>query len=318
MEIETHQILQRDPRAISRMISRIEQLDPTAFEILSNVDSCTGNAITLGITGAPGAGKSTLVNQLINHVRKLNKSVAVLAVDPSSPFSGGAILGDRIRMGSQYSDDNVYIRSLSSHGETGGVPMIIGSMTRLLDAAKFDFIFIETVGVGQTELKIMNVADLIAVVLTPESGDSIQMIKAGLMEIADIYVVNKSDRPGADRLVADINSLIISENNAQGTPHIVVQTEGTSGKGISDLFRGIMDYYEHMKNTDNLSQRKEMQRSNEASEIIKYLGLNYINELIQKDQDSQGLLNKVKSREADPYTTSRVIMEKLRDIINRE
>ena len=131
MEIETHQILQRDPRAISRMISRIEQLDPTAFEILSNVDSCTGNAITLGITGAPGAGKSTLVNQLINHVRKLNKSVAVLAVDPSSPFSGGAILGDRIRMGSQYSDDNVYIRSLSSHGETGGVPMIIGSMTRL-------------------------------------------------------------------------------------------------------------------------------------------------------------------------------------------
>ena len=198
MNIEVNKILQSDFRTISRMISMIERLDEEAFNILRNLNHLTGNALTLGITGSPGAGKSTLVNQLINQIRSQGKTIAVLAVDPSSPFSGGAILGDRIRMGAQYSDNGVYIRSLSSHGETGGIPMILGSMIRLLDAAKFDIIIIETVGVGQTELKIMNVADLIAVVLTPESGDSIQMIKAGLMEIADLYVVNKSDRPGSD------------------------------------------------------------------------------------------------------------------------
>ena len=317
MNIEVNKILQSDFRTISRMISMIERLDEEAFNILRNLNHLTGNALTLGITGSPGAGKSTLVNQLINQIRSQGKTIAVLAVDPSSPFSGGAILGDRIRMGAQYSDDGVYIRSLSSHGETGGIPMILGSMIRLLDAAKFDIIIIETVGVGQTELKIMNVADLIAVVLTPESGDSIQMIKAGLMEIADLYVVNKSDRPGSDRLIADLNSTIVSQYKGPSPTPRISKTQATTGEGVEELLIEILDYHEHMKSTGNLIEKKEILRSNETSEIIKYLSLNYINEFVLNKAEFQQVLDEVKTGATDPYTTSMMILCRLKEILKK-
>lgn len=318
MDIEVNKILDTDIRTLSRMISMIENLESDAFDILSKLDNHSGQAITIGITGAPGAGKSTLVNQLITEIRKLGKSVAVLAVDPSSPLSGGAILGDRIRMGSQYRDDSVFIRSLSSHGESGGIPMILGSMIRLLDVAKYDFILIETVGVGQTEFKIMNFSDVVVVVLTPESGDSIQMIKAGLMEIADLYVVNKSDRPGSDRLVADINATLHPQDTVPtGLPR-TLKTEALTGKGIPKLLEVLYAYHEHMKSTGNLIQKKETQRSNETLEIIKYLSLSYIDEFIQATPEFQIILENAKTKLTDPYTSSQLIMKKFKDIVEGE
>jgi len=318
MNIEVNKILEADVRTISRMISMIEQLDEQAFRILSTIDNHTGNAITLGITGSPGAGKSTLVNQLINEIRKLNMTVAVLAVDPSSPYSGGAILGDRIRMADQHNDESVYIRSLSSRGESGGIPMILGSMIRLLDAANFDVIMIETVGVGQTEVKIMNFADLVAVILTPESGDSIQMIKAGLMEIADLYVINKADRPGADRLIADLKATIISQHKGPAPAPRIAKTQATSGEGVPEMLQEILAYHDHMKSTGNLAERKGTQRSNETYEIINYLSLNYISEFVNNTPEFTQILDEVKTRSADPYTSSNIIMNKLKEIIEKE
>ena len=195
--------------------------------------------------------------------------------------------------------------------------MILGSMIRLLDAAKFDIIIIETVGVGQTELKIMNVADLIAVVLTPESGDSIQMIKAGLMEIADLYVVNKSDRPGSDRLIADLNSTIVSQYKGPSPTPRISKTQATTGEGVEELLIEILDYHEHMKSTGNLIEKKEIQRSNETSEIIKYLSLNYINEFVLNKAEFQQVLDEVKTGATDPYTTSMMILCRLKEILKK-
>ncbi len=228
-------------RDLSKLLTAIEN-DFTSF-----VDFLAGPKLTkppkhtrrIGITGPPGAGKSTLVNGLIGDWRKRGLSVAVLAVDPSSPFSGGALLGDRVRMMEHTSDEGVFIRSIASRGHGGGISAPTGALARALELSGFDIVLIETVGVGQTELGIMNLVDATAVVLVPESGDVIQTLKAGILEIADLFVVNKSDRPGADQLVKELEALV-SEEASDLARHVLLTT-ATSGKGVSQLSKKLLE-----------------------------------------------------------------------------
>ena len=201
-------LLAGEQRALSRLITLLESGDPSAAEAMKAVDSHTGRAYTVGITGPPGAGKSTIVDQLTQLVRSTGQTVGIIAVDPTSPFSGGAILGDRIRMQRHYLDSGVFIRSVATRGQSGGLPRIVKSMVRALDAAGIDLILVETVGVGQTELGIISVADTVLVALNPESGDTIQTLKAGVMEIADLYLVNKADREGANHMATAITGML--------------------------------------------------------------------------------------------------------------
>ena len=226
-----HRIREGDARALSRLATGIENRDSQALETLHELESAAGHARIVGITGPPGAGKSTLVDALAVELRKQGKTIAILAVDPSSRASGGAILGDRIRMQQHHSDPGIFIRSMATRGTLGGLARATADLARLMDAAGRDYVIIETVGVGQDEIEITSVAQVTVVVLVPGMGDDIQAIKAGIMEIADIFVVNKSDRPGADRVELELH--------AEGFACPILRTVATEGKGIPELLAAI-------------------------------------------------------------------------------
>jgi LAO/AO transport system kinase len=220
-------IREGDTRALSRLATGIENRDPQALETLRELEPETGHARIVGITGPPGAGKSTLVDALAFELRKQGKTIAILAVDPSSRASGGAILGDRIRMQRHHADPGIFIRSMATRGTMGGLARATADLARLMDAAGRDYVIIETVGVGQDEIEITSVAQVTVVVLVPGMGDDVQAIKAGIMEIADIFVINKSDRPGADRLQLELHN--------EGFACPILCTVATEGKGITEL-----------------------------------------------------------------------------------
>ncbi|MEY4530457.1 MAG: hypothetical protein RLZZ156_1178 [Deinococcota bacterium] len=236
-------------RALARAITLVESADPDGFELLSNLRVHRQNSSTLviGMTGAPGAGKSTLTDALITACRATGSRVAVLCIDPSSPFSGGAILGDRIRMGRHYQDTGVFVRSMASRGTLGGLAKTTVSVLALLEAFGFDYVFLETVGVGQSEVDIASVADHTVLVLTPAGGDAVQAFKAGIMEIADVFVVNKADLPGAERLMREIRAaqeLGAHDENTWFAP--ILQTIGSEQKGIPELLGAIQTHREHL------------------------------------------------------------------------
>ena len=228
-------LLNKDQRSLAKLISHIEDHPESRLDALSKISKHTTKALKSGITGPPGAGKSTLTNQLIKYYRKQNKSVAVLAVDPSSPFTGGAILGDRIRMQDHNEDFEVFMRSLGSRGSQGGMSQAAQSVLTLFEGFGFDVILVESVGVGQTEVDIMDLVDVTAVVLVPESGDTIQTMKAGLMEIADVFVVNKADREGAGKIYSELKLL----EDVSGETIPVFKTVATKGEGIQELCEGM-------------------------------------------------------------------------------
>jgi LAO/AO transport system kinase len=232
-------VLQRETRAIARALSIVADDRAHAAALLSSIKAQTGRALIVGVTGPPGAGKSTLVDRLIGEIRRTGRTVGVLAVDPSSPFSGGALLGDRVRMQSHAGDDGVFVRSLATRGQLGGLSSTTAAAADVLDAAGFDVVLIETVGVGQDEIDIAGLADVRVVVVVPDAGDDVQDMKAGLMEIGDIFVVNKSDRPGADRAVASLQAEVGGER--RGVPKVphVLATVATDGTGVSELVRTI-------------------------------------------------------------------------------
>ena len=264
-------VLSKDPKSISRAISIVEKNDSESDKLLSILyPSISNSSHKVGITGPPGAGKSTLVNSIIKRSRKDGLSIAVIGVDPSSPFSGGAILGDRIRMQTHYNDSDVFIRSMASRKNLGGISDSTNKVGMVLDAAGYDIILFETVGVGQLEVNVMEVSDTVLVVLVPESGDSIQMMKAGLLEISDIFVVNKADRPGSTKICTNLKNIISHTENEAWTP-LVCMTEAVKDKGIDELFESISLH------------RKFLDKNNYKERSNRRQYRKYIDELIIKD-----------------------------------
>src|SRR5271154_3033363 len=247
-----------DARALARAISIVENRAPGWSDLLKALFPHTGNAKVLGLTGAPGAGKSTLVDQLAKHYRKENQTVGIIAVDPTSPYTGGAILGDRIRMQDHYGDPGIFIRSMATRGSLGGLARATADAVTVLDASGRDLIMIETVGVGQDEIDIVRLADVTVVILVPGMGDDVQTIKAGIMEIADIFVINKSDRAGADHVEREIRTLQSLAMRHDGWMPPVVKTVASQGIGIEELAAAIADYEAYLRK-DNLALNRSVE-----------------------------------------------------------
>jgi LAO/AO transport system kinase len=244
-----------DPRALARAISIVENRQPGFSELLKEIFPHTGHARVLGLTGAPGAGKSTLVDQFAKHYRKENETVGIIAVDPTSPYTGGAILGDRIRMQDHHADPGIFIRSMATRGSLGGLARTTADVTTVLDASGRDRILIETVGVGQDEIDIVRLADITVVILVPGMGDDVQTIKAGIMEIADIFVINKSDRDGAERVEREIRAMQSLDIRKDSWTPPIIKTIATEGAGTKELAAAIADYEGYLNKGNLLFQK---------------------------------------------------------------
>jgi LAO/AO transport system kinase len=256
-----------DRRALSRLLSIVEERDAKAFALLEEIWPLTGKSQSIGITGPAGAGKSTLIDQLIHHLRSLGKKVGVIAVDPASPFSGGAVLGDRVRMHRHFNDADVFIRSVSARGRSGGVSFATRAQMQVLDAFGVDVMIVETVGAGQSEVDIADLVDTTLVVLVPEAGDSIQALKAGILEIADVFVVNKKDRPGADQVAAHLDAMMSLIPNAGKWRPPIVLTEAQSGDGIPKVWEAVQAHGE--KGKEMTTEEKLRRNLHALSEIIE-------------------------------------------------
>ncbi len=307
----TLKILNGDPQSIARLITLTENNDPQAPKIMKNIHPHTGKAHVIGITGVMGSGKSTLICELTREYRKQGKKVGVIAIDPTSPFSGGALLGDRVRMTDLAMDKGVFIRSMGTRGMLGGLASAVYDVVEILDASGKDIVMVETVGVGQAEVDVIKIADTTLVVVVPGLGDSIQTLKAGIMEIADIYVVNKADRPGMQQTVAEVQNLVDISCSDKDRKTPVFTTVAKENKGIKELVDEINKHILFLKKTKQFEDKRRLRYEAELVEIIRKRLMNLIFDEKKLEDTIERLLDQISRKEVDPYTAAEEILGKI-------
>jgi GTPase len=298
-----------DRRALARAITLVESSDPLAYDLVRELYPQTGRAYVLGLTGPPGVGKSTLIGALLTHVRGLGQTAGVVSVDPSSPFSRGALLGDRIRLSDHFLDPGVFIRSMGTRGHVGGLSEATLQAALLLDAAGKDLVFVETVGTGQSEIEVIGVADTVLLVLMPGSGDSIQALKAGIMEIPDVIVVNKADHPLTDTMVREIRG-VLSLAPQRGWRVPIVKTEAVRGEGVEALVEQLDAHREYIVGEGTLSERRRRNLRNEVLGLCTFRLRRGLEERLAEDEEFARLLDEVVARRLDPASAASTILER--------
>jgi LAO/AO transport system kinase len=303
-------VRQGDRRALARAITLIESSDPLAYDLVRELYAETGKAYAVGVTGPPGVGKSSLISALVRHVRERDETVGVISVDPSSPFTRGALLGDRIRLADHFLDPEVFIRSMGTRGHLGGLAETTLQAALLLDAAGKDLLFLETVGAGQSEVEIISIADTVLLVLMPGSGDSIQALKAGIMEIPDVIAVNKRDHPAAKTMVNEVHSILALDTDEGWRPPIVL-TEAVKGEGIDELWSKVEEHRAYLEENELLAERRARNLAGEVFAVASARAKDHLEQAVGDDPELRRLLDAVQRRELDPLTAVREILEKV-------
>ena len=299
-----------DRRALARAITLVENGDPLAYELVRELYPETGRAYAIGVTGPPGVGKSSLISAIVRLVREEGTSVGVVSVDPSSPFTKGALLGDRIRLTDHFLDPDVFIRSMGTRGHLGGLAETTLQAALVLDAAGKDLLFLETVGAGQSEVEVITIADTVLLVLMPGSGDSIQALKAGIMEIPDVIAVNKRDHPAAKTMLNEVRSILALDTEREWKPPIVL-TEAISGEGVPELWEKILEHRRHLEESGALAERRAANLASEVFAVASARAKARLEAAVAEDEELRRLLGEVQRRELDPLSAVREIMERV-------
>jgi len=299
-----------DRRALARAITLVENRDPLAYGVVADLYPSTGHAYAVGITGPPGVGKSSLISALVRHVRAQETTVGVVSVDPSSPFSKGALLGDRIRLADHFLDPGVFIRSMGTRGHLGGLAEATLQALLVLDAAGKDVVFLETVGAGQSEVEVIGIADTVVLVLMPGSGDSVQALKAGIMEIPDVIAINKMDHPAAKTMLNEVRSILALDRDSDWRPPIIL-TEATRGEGVPELWEKIAAHRAHLEESGQLDERRRNNLAGEVFAVASARAKTHLENAVSDDPELRRLLDEVQRRELDPLTAVREILDKV-------
>jgi LAO/AO transport system kinase len=299
-----------DRRALARAITLVENSEPLAYEVVQDLYPETGRAYTIGVTGPPGVGKSSLISALVRHVRAQGRTVGVISVDPSSPFTQGALLGDRIRLADHFLDEGVFIRSMGTRGHLGGLAEATLQAMLVLDAAGKDLIFLETVGAGQSEVEVIGIADTVLLVLMPGSGDSVQALKAGIMEIPDAIAINKMDHPAAKTMLSEVRSILSLDRERAWKPPIVL-TEAMRGENVAKLWDEIERHRAHLEDGGELDRRRRRNLAGEVFAVASGRAKAHLERAVEDDPELRRLLDEVQRRELDPLTAVREILQRV-------
>ena len=299
-----------DRRALARAISLVEDGDPVAYDLVRRLYPQTGSAFVVGVTGPPGVGKSSLISALVRHVREAGSTVGVISVDPSSPFTHGALLGDRIRLSDHFLDPEVYIRSMGTRGHLGGLSEAALQAALLLDAAGKDLVLLETVGAGQSEVEVIGIADTVLLVLMPGSGDSVQALKAGIMEIPDVIAINKMDHPAAKTMLNEVRSILALDRDSDWRPPIVL-TEAVRGENVPELWGKIEEHRSHLESAGLLEERRRKNLAGEVFAVATSRAKEHLQATVMEKPELAQLLDRVQSRELDPLSAVREILERV-------
>jgi LAO/AO transport system kinase len=299
-----------DRRALARAITLVENREPLAYDLVRELYPETGNAYAIGVTGPPGVGKSSLISALVRHVRGQAQDVGVISVDPSSPFTQGALLGDRIRLSDHFLDPGVFIRSMGTRGHLGGLAEATLQALLVLDASGKDLVFLETVGTGQSEVEVIGIADTVLLVLMPGSGDSVQALKAGIMEIPDVIAINKMDHPAAKTMLNEVRSILALDKERVWKPKIVL-TEAMRGEGVPELWEAVGAHRAFLEDGGGLEERRAKNLAGEVFSVASGRAKQHLERAVRDDPELRRLLDEVQRRELDPLSAVREIMEKV-------